>query len=144
MLRTHAHPSGAQKTTAMVISEDDGFTWSPPKWTNIWGYPSELINLQDGRVLMVYGYRRPPYGTRGCISDDGVTWDRKNEFVIREGGVPTKHPSINWEHPGPYLHIGYPSVCQLRDGTIVCAYHEWTEEVDPIQYAMCTRFRLAD
>jgi hypothetical protein len=93
---------------------------------------------------MVYGYRRPPYGTRGCISEDGVTWDQKNEFVIREGGVPKNQPSINWDHPGPYLHIGYPSVCQLQDGTIVCAYHEWTEEADPIQFAMCTRFRLAD
>jgi len=144
MLRTHSHPSGDQKNTAIVISEDDGFTWSQPKWTNIWGYPSELINLQDGRVLMIYGYRRPPYGTRGCVSEDGVTWDRKNEFVIREGGVPRHHPSINWVHPGPYLHIGYPSVCQQQDGTIVCAYHEWTEEADPIQYALCTRFRLAD
>lgn len=144
MLRTHSHPSGDQKNTAFVVSEDEGFTWSSPKWTNIWGYPSELINLQDGRVLMVYGYRRPPYGTRGCISEDGLTWDRKNEFVIRDGGVPKNHPSINWEHPGSYLHIGYPSVCQLEDGTIVCAYHEWTDEADPIQIAMCTRFRLAD
>ena len=72
----------------MVVSEDDGFTWTPPKWTNIWGYPPELIALQDGRYLMIYGYRRPPYGVRGIISDDGVTWDVKNEFVIREGGVP--------------------------------------------------------
>ena len=47
-----------------------------------------MIALQDGRYLMIYGYRRPPYGTRGCISEDGVTWDAKNEFVIREGGVP--------------------------------------------------------
>ena len=143
MLRTHIHPSGDQKNTAFVVSEDDGFTWSQPRWTNIWGYPSELINLQDGRVLMVYGYRRPPYGTRGCISEDGVTWDRKNEFVIREGGVP-RLESINWNHPGPYLHIGYPSVCQLDDGTIVAAYHEWTQEANPVQYVMCTRFRLAD
>ena len=49
----------------MVVSEDDGFSWTPPKWTNIWGYPPELIALQDGRYLMIYGYRRPPYGMRG-------------------------------------------------------------------------------
>jgi len=148
MLRTHIHPSGDQKNTAFVVSEDDGFTWSQPKWTNIWGYPSELINLHDGRVLMVYGYRRPTYGTRGCISEDGLTWDRANEFVIREGGVPQcnagRAAQINWQHPGPYLHIGYPSVCQLDDGTIVTAYHEWTDEPDPIQYVLCTRFKLAD
>ena len=49
----------------MVVSEDDGFSWTPPKWTNIWGYPAELIPLKDGRYLMIYGYRRPPYGVRG-------------------------------------------------------------------------------
>jgi hypothetical protein len=92
---------------------------------------------------MVYGYRRPPYGTRGCVSEDGVRWDRANEFVIREGGVP-RLPSINQEHPGVYQHIGYPSVCQLEDGTIVAAYHEWTEEADPIQIVRCARFTLAD
>ena len=116
----------------MVLSEDDGFTWSSPRWTNIWGYPSELINLLDGRVLMVYGYRRPPYGTRGCISEDGVTWDRKNEFVIREGGIP-RLPTSTGSTRGGYQHIGYPSVCQLEDGTLVAAYHEWTDEADPIQ-----------
>lgn len=160
MLRTHINPSGDQKTLAMVVSEDEGFTWTTPKYTKLWGYPAELINLQDGRVLIVYGYRRPPYGTRGCISEDGIIWDPKNEFVIREGGVPGKDEilatgtgsrpgrrgtgNVNWEHPGIYQHIGYPSACQLDDGTIVCAYHEWTSEAEPIQYVLCTRFNLAD
>ena len=87
-MRTHVNPSSDAKNMVVVVSEDDGFSWTPPKWTNIWGYPSEMIALQDGRYLMIYGYRRPPYGTRGCISEDGVTWDVRNEFVIREGGVP--------------------------------------------------------
>jgi sialidase-1 len=38
----------------MTLSEDDGFSWTPPKWTSIWGYPAELIALQDGRYLMIY------------------------------------------------------------------------------------------
>lgn len=161
MLRTHVNPSGDAKNLAMVVSEDDGFSWTLPRWTNIWGYPAELVDLKDGRVLMVYGYRRPPYGVRGCISEDGVTWDVKNEFVIREGGVPRAtrgaapttfrlNPvaglhevgEINWEHPGIYQHIGYPSVTQLTDGTILVAYHEWSDDPQPIQYVMCTRFEL--
>lgn len=152
ILRTHINPSGDQKTLAMVVSEDEGFTWTQPKFTRLWGYPAELLNLQDGRVLMVYGYRRPPYGTRGCISEDGVTWDPRNEFVIREGGVPrrlttaptARGAAVNWEHPGIYQHIGYPSVCQLEDGTIICAYHEWLDDAQPIQYVLCTRFKLVD
>jgi sialidase-1 len=162
-MRTHVNPSGDSKNMVVVVSEDDGFSWTPPKWTNIWGHPSEMIALQDGRYLMIYGYRRPPYGTRGCISDDGVTWDVRNEFVIREGGVPGKSEvdrpgssrmspwsgkygggPIDWSHPGVYQHIGYPSVVQLADGTIIASYHEWSEDERPLQFVRCTRFRLAD
>ncbi|PWH15167.1 MAG: hypothetical protein DDG59_11685 [Anaerolineae bacterium] len=162
-LRTHVNPSGDAKNLAYVVSEDDGFSWTLPKWTNLWGYPAELIQLQDGRYLMVYGYRRPPYGVRGVISEDGLTWDVKNEFIIREGGVPGRHAvdqpastmmdpasgrmragTVNWNHPGLYQHIGYPSVVQLTDGTILVAYHEWSEDEQPIQYVLCTRFRLVD
>ena len=89
-MRTHVHPSGDAKNMVMTVSEDDGFSWTPPKWLNIWGYPADMIPLLDGRYLMVYGYRRPPYGVRGVISKDGLNWDIKNEFVIREGGVPGK------------------------------------------------------
>jgi sialidase-1 len=161
-MRTHVNPSGDAKNMVMVISEDDGFSWTPPKWTNIWGYPPELIALQDGRYLMIYGYRRPPYGVRGAVSEDGLSWDVRNEFVIREGGVPrfagSERPgsslmrpgsglkaagAVRWDNPGIYQHIGYPSVTQLPDGTIVASYHEWSEDPEPLQYVRCTRFRLA-
>lgn len=162
-MRTHVNPSGDSKNMVMTISEDDGFSWTPPKWTNIWGYPAELIALQDGRYLMVYGYRRPPYGVRGMISEDGVTWDVANEFVIREGGVPSRSSerkptsslggdndtegydagSIDFHHPGIYQHIGYPSVQQNPDGSIACSYHEWSDDQAPLQYLRTTRFRLA-
>jgi sialidase-1 len=162
-LRTHVNPSGDSKNMVMIVSEDDGFSWTPPKWTNIWGYPAELIALQDGRYLMVYGFRRPPYGVRGIISDDGIDWDVKNEFVIREGGVPgksaEKRPTsslggdwnteghgaggIDQNHPGIYQHIGYPSVAQNTDGTIAVSYHEWSEDAAPLQYVRTTRFELA-
>ena len=161
-MRTHVNPSGDAKNMVMVVSDDDGFSWTPPKWTNIWGYPPELIPLRDGRYLMVYGYRRPPYGVRGVVSEDGLKWDVRDEFVIREGGVPRfagadrpgssmMTPSsglksagqVRWDNPGIYQHIGYPSVVQLPDGTIVASYHEWSDDPEPLQYVRCTRFRLA-
>lgn len=162
-LRTHVNPSSDAKNLAMVVSEDNGFSWTLPKWTNIWGYPAELISLHDGRYLMIYGYRRPPYGVRGVISEDGLTWDVKNEFVIRAGGVPGKNESeqpastlidpvsgrkrrgaIDWKNPGLFQHIGYPSVVQMPDDTIVVAYHEWSDDAQPIQYVLNTRFKLRD
>jgi len=41
-----------------------------------------------------------------------------------------------------YWHIGYPSVTQLEDGTVVVAYHEYSDDEHPIQYIMVTRFKL--
>ena len=160
-MRTHVNPASDAKNMVMTVSEDDGFSWTPPRWTNIWGYPAELIHLHDGRYLMVYGYRRPPYGVRGIISEDGLTWDVGDEFVIREGGVPgqsdvDKPPSsrgspssgkygggsINWHHPGGYQHIGYPSVTQATDGTVVSSYHEWDDAPEPLQFCVATRFNV--
>ena len=160
-MRTHVNPSSDARNMVVTVSEDDGFSWTPPKWTNIWGYPSEMIPLIDGRYLMIYGYRRPPYGVRGVISEDGITWDAKNEFVIREGGVPgrseTERPGssrmspasgkygggrIDWANPGVYQHIGYPSVVQMADGTVVALYHEWDDAERPLQYVRTTRFRV--
>ena len=162
-MRTHVNPSGDAKNMVFVVSEDDGFSWTPPKWTNIWGYPAETIPLIDGRYLMIYGYRRPPYGVRGVVSEDGLNWDVKNEFVVREGGVPgrsdVERPGssrmtpaagkygggrIDWRNPGVYQHIGYPTVVQMPDGTIVAAYHEWNEDERPLQFVCAARFRLAD
>ncbi len=59
----------------MTHSEDDGVTWAPPARTRLCGYPADMIQLQDGRVLNVYGYRAKPMDVRGCTSEDGINWD---------------------------------------------------------------------
>ncbi|HEV2362775.1 MAG TPA: sialidase family protein [Caulobacteraceae bacterium] len=151
-MRTHVNPSGDAKNLVFVVSEDDGFSWTPPKWTNIWGYPAETIPLADGRYLMIYGYRRPPYGVKGVVSADGLSWDDRDSFFVSEGGVPgapgaAQSPGrrrVDWKNPGVFQHTGYPSVVQLGDGSIVASYHQWDEAERPLQYVRCTRFRLAD
>ena len=88
---------------------------------------------------MVYGYRRAPYGVRGIVSDDGVTWDRADEFVIREGGVPERFAA----NPGIFQHIGYPSVTVLGDGSVLAMYHEYTDGPERhLQHIAETRFRV--
>ncbi len=147
LLRT-SHRPNRQDNMWFTWSEDDGITWSPHKRTPLWGYPAAMKQLKDGRVLAVYGYRKAPWGVRGCTSEDGVTWDVKNEFVIREGGVPIPKAGSGARSLqdtyiyGQYWHIGYPSVTQLEDETIVAAYHEYSDDEQPIHYLMCTRFKL--
>ncbi len=146
-LRTQ-HKPNRQDNLWFTWSDDDGVTWSLPKKSPLWGYPAEVLQLNNGRVLVVYGYRKDPWGVRGCISDDGLNWDIKNEFTIREGGVPVPKPGKGDRTVqdmlimAQYWHIGYPSATQLDDGTIVVGYHEYSDDEQPIQYLMCTRFRL--
>jgi len=134
LLRTQARPLRFDNMW-FCYSDDDGASWSRPIRTPLWGYPADVIELHDGRVLAVYGYRRDPWGVRACVSNDGITWSLANEFVVREGGAAP--PSVR-----QYWHIGYPTVAQLADGTIVAAYHEYTHDERPIQCMWVTRFRL--
>ena len=43
-------------------SNDGGRTWSIPRPIGVWGLPSHLLRLRNGRILMTYGYRRAPCG----------------------------------------------------------------------------------
>ena len=75
---------------------------------------------------------------RGVISVDGVTWREKDVFTIREGGAAsTDIPQ--------YFHIGYPTVTQASDSTVVTAYHYYMDNPEPgqpIQAMWATRFRV--
>ena len=134
LIRATARP-GRSDNMWFVYSDDDGASWSRPVRTPLWGFPADVMQLQDGRVLAVYGYRKDEFGVRGCISDDGITWKKENEFIIREGGSARSTFRQYW-------HTGYPSVTQCDDGTIVAAYHEYTDEEKPIQCMWVTRFTL--
>jgi hypothetical protein len=60
-------------------SLDDGQTWLPPHPLDFWGYPAHCIPTSDGRLLIIYGRRRPPYGIRAAVSDDdGLSLDPPN------------------------------------------------------------------
>lgn len=90
-------------------SSDDGRTWSQPIKTVMWGFPAHLLELRDGRILCTYGYRRKPYGVRGCISrDGGKSWDIQNEIILRADG-------------GTH-DLGYPSSVQFPDGRVLTTY----------------------
>ena len=147
LMRT-AHRPQRQDNMWFTWSDDDGVTWSPPKRSPLWGYPADVMQLKDGRVLAVYGYRKTPWGVRACISEDGLTWDIDNEFVIREGGVPKPKPGRGSRSlqdmliMSQYWHIGYPSVTQMEDETVIVAYHEYSNDDSPLHYLMSTRFKL--
>ena len=76
-------------------SRDGGRTWEGLHPTPMWGHPADVLALSDGRLVCAYGYRRPPFGVRACVSDDdGQTWDIEHEFVLRDDGT-IRHLSIH-------------------------------------------------
>lgn len=66
-------------------SMDGGKTWSDPVETDILsGACPRLLKLSDGRVLLTYGRRYPPYGIYARISSDGGTTWGETAWLLRE------------------------------------------------------------
>ncbi len=75
----------------------------------MWGLPSHLLRLRDGRLLMTYGHRRPPLGNQARLStDEGRTWS--DPILVSTDG-----------HSGD---LGYPSTAELADGTLLTVWYE--------------------
>jgi hypothetical protein len=93
-----------------AVSNDGGGTWEVRK-TLIKGHPpSGLVALRDGRLVLTYGYRHPPYGIRAALStDEGRTWNSDNIIVLRDDGASSD--------------LGYPISMQLEDGAILTVYY---------------------
>jgi sialidase-1 len=95
--------------TLQTESNDGGRSWSQPHPIGVWGSPSHLLRLSDGRLLMTYGYRRKPFGNEARVSaDDGATWSEP--MILSDDGA-------NYD-------LGYPSTVQLKDGSLVTVWYE--------------------
>ncbi|MBA2353156.1 MAG: exo-alpha-sialidase [Acidobacteria bacterium] len=92
-------------------SDDNGASWkhlvrAVPDTGR--GNPPSLVRLEDGRLVITYGYRAEPYGIRARIStDEGKTWD--DDVVLRSDGG-------TWD-------LGYTRTVQRADGKLVTIYY---------------------
>jgi hypothetical protein len=107
-IRNHNKPDVG--TTLQTESTDGGRTWTVPQAIGVWGLPSQLLKLKDGRLVMTYGYRRKPFGNQARISSDqGRTWSEPLTISADgEGG-----------------DLGYPSTVELADGTLLTVWYEF-------------------
>lgn len=107
------HNAANKGETLQTESNDGGRTWSVPHSIGVWGLPSHLLRLRDGRLLMSYGHRRPPFGNQARVSSDhGRTW---SEPVIVSGD-------------GAGGDLGYPSTVELGDGRLLTVWYEKLKE----------------
>lgn len=95
--------------TLQCESSDGGKTWTDPHSIGVWGMPSQILLLRDGRLLMSYGYRRKPFGNQARLSDDGgKTWSEP--ITISADGIGGD--------------LGYPSTVELDDGSLITIWYE--------------------
>jgi len=106
------HSDTDKHWTLQSESKDGGKTWSVPHPV-CYGLPSHLLRLRDGRLVMSYGHRKPPFGNQARLStDNGKTW---GEAIILSGD-------------GKGGDLGYPSTVELTDGTLLTVWYESMKE----------------
>jgi len=125
-IRNHNNPNRGE--TLQSESTDGGKTWSIPHTIGVWGLPSHLLRLKDGRILMSYGYRRNPFGNQARLSSDrGKTWS----------------DPISISTDGPGGDLGYPSTVQMEDSTLITAWYE-VRPGSPKAVLRMSRWRLEE
>jgi len=105
-IRNHNKANAGE--TLQSESADGGRTWSEPRSIGVWGLPSHLLRLRDGRLVMTYGHRRAPIGNQARVSGDGGrTW---SEAIVLSSAA--------------FSDMGYPSTVELRDGAFLTLWYE--------------------
>ena len=96
---------------AITESTDQGRTWSAPRQiTKDSEHPGDLIQLADGRVLLVFGQRNAPRGVHAMLSPDGRQWEGARRFVLADDA--------------PNGDCGYPSSVEVAKGRIATIYYQ--------------------
>ena len=109
----------SEKSGAISITEskDQGRSWSAPvQITADREHPADLIQLKDGRVLMVFGERNAPRGVHAMLSADGRAWDNAKPIVLADDA--------------PNSDCGYPSSVELGKGKVVTLYYQVDDAKD--------------
>jgi len=109
LVQIRNHNQANRHETLQCESHDGGRTWSQPHSIGVWGYPSHLLRLRDGRLLMSYGHRRKPLGVQARLSaDHGATW---GEPLVIAGD-------------GSSGDLGYPATVETAPGAFVTVWYE--------------------
>ncbi len=118
---------GIRNAIEMCYSDDGGYSWTEPRPIVAWGQSPWVarrapgaarrgvhyrapwpVRLRDGRIVVIFGRRKPPFGIGLIVSaDDGATWSA--EAVIRDDGSGAD--------------LSYPVATELDDGRIFTAYY---------------------
>src|SRR5262249_31437887 len=96
--------------TAIARSTNHGKSFLPWQDAGFQGHPHYALRLPDQRVLLIYGYRHPPFGVRARVlrpeCDDATT---AQEIVLRDDGGSAD--------------LGYPWAVMLSKDRVLVVYY---------------------
>ena len=115
------HNRTNEKETLQTHSTDAGVSWAEPYSIGVWGLPSHLLRLSDGRLMMSYGHRRSPLGNQVRLSEDnGMTWSEA--MIIHDNATSGD--------------LGYPSTVETSPGQLVTVWYEKLRDSSAAQLRM--------
>src|SRR5262245_8953362 len=128
ILHLRNHNKANDRETLQSESSDGGKSWSEPHPIGVWGLPSHLLRLRDGRLLMSYGHRRKPFGVQVRLSEDhGKSWSE----------------ALSISADGIGGDLGYPSTVELKNGSLLTVWYESMREPRGRAVLRQARWRLA-
>jgi hypothetical protein len=113
-------------------SRDAGQTWSELWDTGVPGQPAPVVELPDGRLLMVYVDRTTATAIRARFSrDGGRTWTSDTQFSIYESKLATQTRTKAamadaWSEMGKFS-VGLPATAVLPGGDVLVVYYAGPE-----------------
>ena len=119
---TSAITTCLMRETLQCESTDGGLSWTKPRSVGVWGLPSHLLRLVDGRAPMTYGHRRPPFGNQARLSEDGRSWSALISPLppmgLRRPGLPQHRAADRWfaGQCGYERLANHPKACCARLG----------------------------
>ncbi len=99
-------------------SHDGGMTFTKPHalLSQKGGAPAHLLELSDGTLISVYGYREEPYGIKMMYSiDKGKTWSVGHDIYTNDISP----------------DLGYPASVELKNGDILTVFYAKEHEPGP-------------
>lgn len=125
VVRTRA---GDRHSLEAFVSADAGRTWSAagtPVADTGRGNPGALLALADGRLALMYGDRKKPFGMYAVLSEDqGRTWAPR---------ITLRDDAVDWD-------LGYARAVQRPDGIVVTAYY-FNDAKGPERYIAATLWK---
>ncbi|WP_297205969.1 sialidase family protein [uncultured Brachyspira sp.] len=119
-IRTHIN--NEYGLTSISYSKDKGKTFSKPVFTDIKGYPLNPLILENGKVILTYGYRLKPYGVRAIV------FDNINEiFDIEKINYKANNEEIILDSYMKSTDCGYPW-CVENNGIISSVYYGYKDK----------------